>query len=473
MNRAYATLDNESVQTSSRLHTRWPQTYEQGVNSRLPSPALKQTFTFQPDTPSPESFGILSPHDKNSAESHQHYEVTIAIKSSFQSAVFNSVNVLLGVGILSGPFALRSSGMLAGGVLFIFFAGVTNYTGKLLGKCLGYQAGMQTYPDIGQAAFGMYGRVFISVVFFTELFTATAMFYILMGDTLAALVPSIAESKMTIICYLIVLPTTWTRHLSLLSYFSIIGILSSIFCLYTILYVGLTTDNGEVGSLTEPQPVQWIASNDRVPLSIGLTMVAFGGHSVFPSICSSMKRREEFPRVLNIAYSIVAIIYGAVELCGYFMYGEMTKKEITLNLMDTFPGHLVKLMLWTIVLNPMSKLAITLNPVALAVEELFLDTSERAPVTCRTKTVGIFIRTALATAALMCALFVPEFARITSFIGAFFAMLVSVFFPCVCYLRLFWSVLGEKEKWLNVLIATISLVLAYIGTVASFSAPVS
>lgn len=65
------------------------------------------------------------------------------MKTSFQSAVFNSVNVLLGVGILSGPFALRSSGILAGGGFFIFFAGVTNYTGKLLGKCLGYQTGMQ------------------------------------------------------------------------------------------------------------------------------------------------------------------------------------------------------------------------------------------------------------------------------------------------------------------------------------------
>lgn len=111
---------------------------------RLPSPALKQTFTFPPDTPSPEGFGILSPQiDHKASESHQHYEVTLAMKTSFQSAVFNSVNVLLGVGILSGPFALRSSGILAGGVFFIFFAGVTNYTGKLLGKCLGYQTGMQ------------------------------------------------------------------------------------------------------------------------------------------------------------------------------------------------------------------------------------------------------------------------------------------------------------------------------------------
>lgn len=295
----------------------------------------------------------------------------------------------------------------------------------------------------------------------------------IVGDTLAALVPSTAESKMTIICYLIVLPTTWTRHLSLLSYFSIIGILSSIFCLYTILYVGSMAENGEIGSLLEPQPVRWIASYDRIPLSIGLTMVAFGGHSVFPSICSTMKRREEFPQVLNVAYGIVVVIYGAVELCGYLMYGDKTKKEITLNLMDSFEGHLVKLMLWTIVLNPMSKLAITLNPVALAIEELILDTSERAPVTCKTQTIGVIIRTALATAALMCALFVPEFARITSFIGAFFAMLVSVFFPCVCYLKLFWSALGEAEKWLNVFIATISLILAYIGTVASFRAPVS
>lgn len=98
--------------------------------------------------------------------------------SSFKDAAFNAINVLLGVGVLSSPFALRSSGWLLGAPLFLFFTFVTNHTAKLLGKCLDFQEGMQTYPDIGEAAFGTKGRVIISITFFFELFTACAMFFV-------------------------------------------------------------------------------------------------------------------------------------------------------------------------------------------------------------------------------------------------------------------------------------------------------
>lgn len=63
-------------------------------------------------------------------------------KMNYKEAVFNAINVLLGVGVLSSPFALRSSGLLVGIPLFFFFTLVTNHTGKLLGYCLDYQEGM-------------------------------------------------------------------------------------------------------------------------------------------------------------------------------------------------------------------------------------------------------------------------------------------------------------------------------------------
>src|SRR5687768_15136332 len=108
------------------------------------------------------------------------------------------------------------------------------------------------------------------------------------------------------------MPTLWTPHLSLLSYFSIIGILSSMFCLFTVFFVGFSinpTDVGyTMGSLLHPQPLEIVADVDRIPLAIGLTMVAFGGHSVFPSICSSMADRTEYPKVLDVAYFIVCLV---------------------------------------------------------------------------------------------------------------------------------------------------------------------
>ncbi|KAF4318955.1 hypothetical protein BBO99_00006924 [Phytophthora kernoviae] len=400
--------------------------------------------------------------------------------SSFKDAVFNAINVLLGVGVLSSPFSLRSSGWLIGVPLFLFFTLVTNHTAKLLGKCLDYQEGMTTYPDIGEAAFGTKGRVIVGITFFAELFTACAMFNVLIGDTLAALIPSFTETQLTIMAFLLIMPSMWTTHMSMLSYFSILGILSSFFCLYTIIYVGFAIDTDApgytMGSLLQPQYVQVIGDLDRIPLSIGLTMVAFGGHSVFPSICSSMRNKEEYPRVLNLSYFIVGLVYGAIELAGYLMYGTATQKEITLNLIATYPGMLTQMVVWTIALNPMSKIAITLHPIALALEEFMLSPTQKRDAARNKAGKGLVvyraaIRTTLGMAALCCALFVPHFARVTSFLGAFFAMLVSVFLPCVCYLKLFKHRLSNGEIALNSGLAAISIVLMFFGTIASFLSP--
>lgn len=76
--------------------------------------------------------------------------------------VFAGINALCGVGILSVPYALKEGGWAALSILLIFSV-FSFYTGLLLRYCLDSQPGLETYPDIGQAAFGTYGRVVISV----------------------------------------------------------------------------------------------------------------------------------------------------------------------------------------------------------------------------------------------------------------------------------------------------------------------
>lgn len=70
--------------------------------------------------------------------------------------------MLCGVGLLSAPYAIKQGGWL--GIILLFLFGILAfYTGILLRKCLDSEEGLQTYPDIGQAAFGSYGRIAISV----------------------------------------------------------------------------------------------------------------------------------------------------------------------------------------------------------------------------------------------------------------------------------------------------------------------
>jgi vesicular inhibitory amino acid transporter len=70
--------------------------------------------------------------------------------------------MLCGVGILTTPYALKQGGWISLGLLFLL-AIVAWYTGCLLRHCLDSKSGLSSYPDIGQAAFGITGRIIISV----------------------------------------------------------------------------------------------------------------------------------------------------------------------------------------------------------------------------------------------------------------------------------------------------------------------
>ncbi|XP_021620960.1 amino acid transporter AVT1D isoform X2 [Manihot esculenta] len=351
-------------------------------------------------------------------------------ESSFAQAVLNGINILCGIGLLTTPYAVKEGGWLSLSILLLFGI-VCCYTGALLKKCLESSPGLRTYPDIGQAAFGVAGRLLISTLLYFELYAACVEYIIMMSDNLSTLFPDTfmsfsgeqldSHQIFAFIATIVVLPTVWLRDLSLLSYLSVGGVGASILMVVCLLWVGVVNEVG-----FHQTGVALDLSN--LPFAVGIYGYGFAGHAVFPNIYSSMKEPSSFTLVLIISFTFCWFMYTAVAISGFLIFGDSIKSQFTLNMPVQLTAS--KLAVWTAVVNPMTKYALTIAPVAMSLEELM--PSGRL----RSYSVSLIIRTTLVVSTLIVAQTFPYFGFVMAFIGSSLAMIVAVIFPCTCYLCL-------------------------------------
>ncbi|GAB4840012.1 hypothetical protein Ancab_020721 [Ancistrocladus abbreviatus] len=348
--------------------------------------------------------------------------------TTFLRTCFNGLNILAGVGILSIPYALSEGGWV-GLILLLIVAILCWYTGLLLHRCMEANPLVRSYADIGGLAFGFKGKTLVSVFMYLELYLAAVGFLILEGDTLEKLFPDcsiFAGMKLSskqgfiILTAVVVLPTTWLRNLGSLAYVSAGGVLASIIVVCSVFWVGAVDGVGfhEKGVL-----FNW----SGLATAISLYVFCYCGHSVFPTLSNSMKDRSQFPKVLFVCFVLSSVSYGSMAILGYLMYGETIMSQVTLNL----PTRKIssQIAIYTTLINPLTKYALIITPIAIAIEE-------RLPFKNPSRLVGVVFRTVLVLSTVIVALIVPFFGYVLAFTGAFLSVAVSILFPCLFYVKL-------------------------------------
>ncbi|CAL9100606.1 unnamed protein product [Musa acuminata var. zebrina] len=408
----------------------------------------------------------LLPSRKPSLEKIQEkvfHELPSSRNSSYGQAVFNGMNVLCGVGILSTPYAVKEGGWLGLSIL-LTYAVLAWYTGILLRHCLDSQQGLATYPDIGQAAFGTTGRIAISIILYLELYASCVEYIILERDNLSSLFPNAqlniggthidSHLLFATLTTVIVLPTTWLRDLSVLSYISVGGVIASVLVVLSLFWVG---QFDHVGFQNKGTPLNL----SGIPIAIGIYGFCYSGHAVFPNIYSSLKKPNQFPSVLFVSFVICTVMYAAVAVMGYTMNGESTLSQFTLNM----PQNLLasKVAVWTTVVNPITKYALTLTPLALSLEELLPANSSNSHL------YAIMIRTTLVLSTLIVALSIPFFGLVMALIGSLLTMLVTLILPCACFLSILRGRVTRTQGLLCIFIIAIGAVSSILGTTTSLS----
>lgn len=146
-------------------------------------------------------------------------------QSTLPQTVFNSVNVLIGVGLLGLPLGIKYSGWLIGMSYFLFSALITSYTAKILAKCLDVDDSLITFGDLAYISFGPRARILVSLLFSLEPITANVALVVVFADSLDALIPGLGVVGWKVICAVILIPLGFLP-LRILSFTSVLGIVS-------------------------------------------------------------------------------------------------------------------------------------------------------------------------------------------------------------------------------------------------------
>ncbi|KAK9704901.1 hypothetical protein RND81_07G018800 [Saponaria officinalis] len=383
-------------------------------------------------------------------------------KTSFMKTLFNGLNSILGVGILSMPYALSSGGWLSLILLLIIIIAST-YAGILTKRCMDLNPKIKTYGQIGEFSYGKFGKTIVSIILYVDLYLVLIGYLILEGDNLHNLFPGVklhnflginfdGNETFVMIIAIVLLPTIWLDDLSILAYFSATGVVTCVAILVTVIWVGVFDG---VGFRNGGELVNW----KGVPTAVSLFMFCYSANPVFPTLYTSMHKKKHFSKVLLIGFSFATIMNASMAILGYLMFGSNLQSQITLNLPTQNLAS--KIAIYVAWMSPLSKFALIMKPVAQTTESWF------PPKYRDNRAFKMVLRTALVATQVIIAITIPFFGSLMSLVGALLSATASITVPCLCYLKISKINRKSSEGVFIMVFILLSLVVVVIGTYTS------
>lgn len=418
----------------------------------------------------PRQSGLLSPqstHEPLLPEASATSTLTIP------ETVFNLANIVMGVGVLSVPYALKQSGYFALILVFLVIA-VTTKTAKWVGSALELlserseaarlPSSSWDFAFLAEVAFGSKVAVLISVVTVLEVWLALVTFMVMNGANTAILWPSVSSSVTipvtgaiaTLFCFI---PSQVYSYLSLLSTLAMFCAAGAmVFSTYTM--------------RTWAEPYEHMGdaalfNAHNIPRSIGIILFCFAGHPCFCAVKTTMQRPAKWGFSVDISFLIAFLYYASFGFLGYIVFGPMVSQSVATNIEDikraTFWRDLAAC---CFLVKIQLTIPLLMNVVMVALYKPVGEKSEwplprvliLGVVSCATMVAAVLLADSLAI--------------IASLAGSLFVMTTSVLFPPIVHLGLRWSSQGRKITicaWLEYSVVIVfGVVQGVLGTVCAF-----
>lgn len=392
--------------------------------------------------------------------------------STAAQTIFNSINALIGIGMLSLPLGFKMSGWLFGSLLLVVSAFLTNTTAKYLGKILYRHQELMTYGDIAYAYGGKYFLYLVTLFFVIDLFGASLTLIILFADSFTIVWPHVPALKAIIVAVVFVLSLL---PLSMLSIFSLLGIISTVGIILSVFICGFLVDTSP-GSLLIPATTTLLPPNPiNLLFSLGIFMAPWGGHPVFPELYRDMRHPFKFTKSSNISFLVTYLLDFSIGATGYLMYGLMVDDSIVKSIMQNpnYPPIINSILCILMGILPISKLPLVTKPIITSYENIFGITAkyvkldENGKLTDTYGPTRVFSRLLFCCVLLISALLLTSFGKLVAFLGSAICYTVCLTLPLLFYLKLNRSSVGKLEGLLIKIGIVFSITATILGTYAS------
>lgn len=396
-------------------------------------------------------------------------------QSTAPQTIFNSINVLIGVGLLALPVGIYKAGWIFGVPILIACALTTYWTATLLSKAMDTDHTIMTYADLGYASYGSLAKLFISIIFLLDLIGSGVSLIVLFSDSLFALCGddiTWTRTRFKLVSFIVLTPFTF-MPLPILSLFSLFGIASTISITLLVFILGLTKASAP-GSLLDAMPTNmWPASKIQLLLGLGILMAPFGGHAIFPNLKCDMRHPVKFALTLRSTYVITLVTDLSMGVLGFLMFGSLCSNEITNTILLTpgYPQFCYPLISGLICMIPLAKVPLNVRPIVSTLDEA-LGINRPANTKWRAlfnRAGSVSTRVAVNLLFVGLAILFPEFERIIGIMGASVCFVVCIILPCLFYVRLCGTTASKLELVICKFAVFVSTLLALMATWATLA----
>jgi vesicular inhibitory amino acid transporter len=246
------------------------------------------------------------------------------------------LNVYIGLGLLSQPYAVKLGGWAGGlSVLAVTIASFTT-SALLLPKAFALlPPGIpHSYPQLGAFSLGGgHGKVLVASLAGMELFGSLAIALCVVYRQLELLLPAVSSVSPATLAAAVscaaLAPLLAARDVSRVAPLSALGSSASFLVVAAVAALPLL----DPGRLDVPRPAERCAFKfPGVLQSLGIFAASSSGHSVLPALRGAMRDPGRFPRAVLAAFAVMGGIYALVGSIGYFYWGETVSAVLVVDL---------------------------------------------------------------------------------------------------------------------------------------------